>query len=82
MSLVLATLFIRIHDVAVAIRPIVPASADRLLEQMGIPVGERTFATINEVTGWYENLRATGFRLSQPQGVFPRLEMPADEAAQ
>ena len=80
MKAVLATLFVCIRDLAIAIRPIVPASADRLLDQMGIPARERDFAALDD-GGWYERLRASGFRLAQPVGVFPRLELPADETA-
>ena len=80
MSAVLATLFVCIRDLAIAIRPIVPTSADRLLDQMGIPAEERDFAALAD-TDWYERLRASGFTLAQPVGVFPRLDMPADESA-
>lgn len=80
MSQVLATLFVAIRDLAIAIRPIVPTSADRLLDQMGIAADARDTAALNDI-GWYERLRASNFRLAQPQGVFPRLELPADEAA-
>ena len=79
MKAVLATLFMCIRDLAIAIRPIVPASADKLLDQMGIPASERDFAALNDGT-WYERLCASGFRLEQPVGVFPRLELPADDA--
>jgi methionyl-tRNA synthetase len=80
MAAVLATLFTCIRDLAIAIRPIVPASADRLLDQMGIPADERDFAALDDAS-WYERLRASGFRLEQPVGVFPRLELPAEEPA-
>jgi len=79
MKAVLATLFICIRDVAIAIQPIIPDSATKLLDQMGIPAGERTFAALDD-TAWYERLRASGFRLSQPVGIFPRLDMPAEDA--
>jgi methionyl-tRNA synthetase len=79
MAAVLATLFTCIRDLAIAIRPIVPGSADRLLDQMGIPADERNFAALNDGS-LYQRLRASGFRLAQPVGVFPRLELPADDA--
>ena len=79
MKTVLATLFVCIRYLAIAIQPIIPDSAGKLLDQMGIPEDERSFAPI-AITAWYERLRASGFRLSQPVGIFPRLEMPAEDA--
>jgi len=81
MRAVLMTLFCAVRSLAIAIRPVVPASADRLLDQMGLPAGERDFAALNDAS-WLERLVSTGFTLSQPVGVFPRLELPADEAAE
>jgi len=77
MKAVLAILFICIRDLAIAIQPIIPESADRLLDQMGIPADERSFAALDDTT-WYDRLRASGFRLAQPVGIFPRLELPAE----
>jgi methionyl-tRNA synthetase len=45
---------------------------------MGIGADARDFAAL-ENGDWFLDLVASGFRISQPQGVFPRLEMPADE---
>jgi methionyl-tRNA synthetase len=80
MVAVLMTLFRCVRDLALAVRPVVPASIDRLLDQMGIAAEARDFAAL-ENAGWFADLAASGFRLEQPQGVFPRLEMPetADE---
>ena len=80
MKAVLATLYFCIRDLAIAIQPIIPASAAKLLDQMGIPEDERSFAALAD-TPWYERLRASGFRLAQPVGIFPRLEMPAEAEA-
>ncbi len=79
MRVVLLTLFVAIRDLAIAIRPVVPGSADQLLDQMGVPVAERDFAAIED-TGWYARHVKSGFRLQQPTGVFPRLELPAEES--
>ena len=79
MSAVLATLFVCIRDLAIAIWPIIPTSANRLLDQMGIPENERNFAALGDTT-WYERLRASGFTLAQPVGVFPRLDLPTSGA--
>lgn len=70
-------LFQAVHDLALALRPVVPESVDRLLDQMGIEAQARDFAALD--TGWFPALAASGFVLSQPTGVFPRLEMPEAE---
>ncbi len=78
MTAVLATLYVCIRDLAMAIQPIIPDSAEKLLDAMGIPEDERTFAALKDST-WYERLRASGFRLAPPSPIFPRLEMPTSE---
>ena len=79
METVLATLYICIAQLAVGVSPIIPASAEKLLESMGVPSDLRTFAGI--ASHWYSPLAEGGFRLEQPQGLFPRLEMPVVETA-
>ena len=80
MKAVLATLFLCIRDLAIAIRPIVPASADRLLDSMGIPEHARDSAALGD-SSWYVDLAGSAFRLSPPSPIFPRLELPEDEEA-
>ena len=77
MTAVLATLCEAIVDLAIAIAPVVPASAAKLLDQMGVPAGERDF-TILADTGRYARLAASGFVLEPPSPIFPRLELPAE----
>jgi methionyl-tRNA synthetase len=79
MRVVLLTLVMAVRDLAIGIRPVVPTSADRLLDQMGIAPDARDFAAL-ENAGWYGSLVDSGFRLAQPIGVFPRLEVPAENA--
>jgi methionyl-tRNA synthetase len=79
METVLATLFICIAQLAVAVLPVIPESATKLLDQMGIPSDVRTFAGVG--SHWYSPLAESEFRLEQPQGLFPRLELPEAEAA-
>ena len=81
MRVVLMTLFSAVRSLAIAIRPVVPASADRLLDQMGIAAEARDYAALGSAD-WLAALIASGFVLSQPVGVFPRLELPEDEAAE
>ena len=79
MQTVLATLYICIAILAVAIRPVIPGSADRLLDGMGVGPESRTFDGI--LGHWYSPLAESDFQLSQPTPLFPRLEIPEDEEA-
>jgi len=80
MKAILATLFICIRNLSIAVQPIIPTSSSKLLDQMGIPVDERDYKALQD-KGWYDRLRKSGFCLSQPTGIFPRLELPAEEPA-
>src|SRR3546814_7208164 len=75
MRVVLATLFTCIRDLAITISPVIPASAARLLDQLGVPDAERNTNALSDI-GSYERLAKSGFTLSPPQPVFPRLELP------
>jgi methionyl-tRNA synthetase len=77
MQQVLATLYAAISDLAIAILPVIPASAARLLDQMGVPQSERSYAALAD-PGRYQRLAASGFKLEPPKPIFPRLELPAD----
>ena len=78
MNAVLATLYAAIVDLAVAIQPIIPASAERLLDAMGVPAGERDYSALAD-EGRYERLAASGFTLPMPSPIFPRLEAAAGD---
>ena len=73
MSAVLATLYVAIRDLAIAIAPVIPAASARLLDQMGVPPGERDYAALEDADS-YERLAGSGFRLALPTPIFPRLE--------
>jgi methionyl-tRNA synthetase len=76
MTAVLATLVQAIRDLAILIRPIVPASADRLLDQIGVPPGQRTMAALGNAEH-YASLAGSDFVLAPPRPIFPKLEPPA-----
>ena len=80
MKAVLLTLFKQVRDLAIAVRPVVPAASDRLLDQMGIAADQRDYAALAN-DEWYAALAQSGFVLEKPEGVFPRLDMPEQEAA-
>ena len=77
MRAVLATLYAAIRDLAVAIAPVIPAASAKLLDQMGIPAGERDYAALADA-GSYDRLAASGFMLAAPTPIFPRLEPLAE----
>jgi methionyl-tRNA synthetase len=78
MRAVLMTLFQAVRTLAIAIRPVVPDSADKLLDQMGIAADARDFAALAD-RDWFAKLAASGFTLGQPVPIFPRLELPEGE---
>ena len=80
MEAVLMTLFRCVHDLAIAVRPVVPGAANALLDQMGVTGDARDYAAIGNDT-WFEALVDGGFALDKPVGVFPRLELPESETA-
>ena len=75
MNAVLATLYRAIHDLAIAIAPVIPASSTKLLDTMGVPAEARSYAAIGDADA-YETLAGSGFTLALPTPIFPRLEMP------
>jgi methionyl-tRNA synthetase len=77
MTAVLATLCAAIVDLAIAIQPVIPRSAAKLLDQLGVPADERDFAVLAD-TGRYARLAASGFTLAPPTPIFPRLEAPSE----
>ena len=78
MEAVLRTLVRAIRMLAVTILPVIPASAGKVLDQLGAEA--RDHAAIDD-DAWYERLAASGFRIAPPAPVFPRLELPAAVAA-
>ena len=77
MRAVLQTLFMALRDLAIAIQPVVPTKAAALLDQLGIPEGERSLAALAD-TEWFQRLVASGFTVAPPTPLFPRLELPAE----
>ncbi len=78
MEAVLATLYEAIASLAVMVQPVIPASAAALLDQMGIGSDQRSYGLIG--SDFYVALRASGFTLSPPRPLFPRLELVEAEA--
>ncbi len=78
MHTVLATLYICIAQLAVGVRAVIPGSADKLLDAMGIAADLRSYEAIG--SHWYSPLAESNFRLAAPTPLFPRLELPAEDA--
>jgi len=75
MHAVLRTLVRAIRMLAIAILPVVPDSAGKVLDQIGAV--ERDHAAIDD-DRWYDRVAASDFRITPPSPVFPRLELPAE----
>jgi methionyl-tRNA synthetase len=79
METVLATLYIVIAQLAVAVMPVMPESMTRLLDAMGLAEDLRTIE--GAWSHWYSPLAESDFRIAKPQGLFPRVELDESEAA-
>lgn len=80
MKAVLYTLFMAIRDLTIAIAPVVPTAAHRVLDQLGIPAEDRAITDLARAD-WYMARVATGERLGTPVPAFPRIEPDAAETA-
>ena len=80
MKVVLQSLVLAIRDLGVAIQPVIPEKAAAVLDQLGVPAEQRTFAALDDAS-WYDARVATGERLEKPTPVFPRLELAEAETA-
>jgi len=75
MASVLRTLVRAIRALAIAILPVVPEAAGKVLNQLGAE--ERDHAAIDD-EAWYDTHAATGFRIAPPTPAFPRLDLPQE----
>ncbi len=78
MRAVLLTLVLAIRDLALAIQPVVPKKAAAVLDMLGVPASAREHAHFDE--DWLGPLLAAGHRIASPSPVFPRLELPDEDA--
>jgi methionyl-tRNA synthetase len=62
-----------VRQIAILALPVMPASADKLLDSLGVPAGERNFAAL----GGAKRI-APGTSLPAPVGVFPRYIEPKE----
>lgn len=62
-----------VRQISILLLPYVPASADKLLDQLAIPAAERKFSLLGEV-----GRLKSGVQLEKPEGVFPRYVAPKE----
>ena len=74
MATVLWTTAECVRRLAILIQPVMPGSAERLLDQLVVPPGSRSFAHLADA-----HALVAGTALPTPQPIFPRLveERPA-----
>ena len=68
MNTVLYVLAESLRHTGILIQPFMPNSADKLLEQLGVPDDERDFSHLNK-----SSCLVPGKTISQPEGIFPRI---------
>ncbi len=72
MAAVLATLVEAIRMLALAIQPVIPAAAARLLDQLGASADDRSWRAIDDADAYGR------LALTAPSPLFPRLDVPED----
>ncbi|MEW6091952.1 MAG: methionine--tRNA ligase, partial [Pseudomonadota bacterium] len=71
MATVLYVLAETIRHIAILVQPVVPDSAAKMLDQLALGPGERSFAALGP-----QGALKPGTPLPAPQGVFPRYVEP------
>lgn len=74
MATVLYVIMEVLRHTAILYQPLIPDSANKILDQLSVPRDERTFGHLSD-----EFKIKPGASISKPQGIFPRLELPAEE---
>ena len=72
METVLYVILEVLRRVAILYQPILPSSANKILDQLQVPETERTFAHLDT------SPILQGASITKPEGIFPRIEMPED----
>ena len=77
MEAVLETLLRAMRALAIAVQPVIPVSATKLLDQLGIEAHGRDYAALID-HDYYARLASKGTVIAPPTPIFPRLELPVD----
>lgn len=75
METVLNVLVDAMRMVTIAFQPVIPDSSKKILDQMGVPEGERMMADIAKD----DKAVPEGTNIPKPQGVFPRMEKKVEK---
>ena len=75
MQTVLWVLMETLRHVAVCSLPLMPESAERMLDQLTVPAEDRTFASLTP-----EKQVVAGSSVTKPVGIFPRIDVEEREA--
>lgn len=84
METVLYTILEVLRHAAILYQPLIPTSANKILDQLTVPSDERTFAHLTPPMDADSDDYASAFQIepgtaiSKPQAVFPRLEVPEE----
>jgi len=71
MATVLYVILEVLRYAAILYQPVIPESANKILDQLTVPKDQRTFAHLND-----SYRIKPGAPISKPQGIFPRIELP------
>ena len=71
MATVLYVILEVLRYAAILYQPLIPESANKILDQLTVPDNERTFAHLDD-----EFRIQPGAPISKPVGIFPRIEIP------
>lgn len=78
MTAVLMTLLDAVRMLATAISPVVPDSATKLLDALGVTADDRTWSAIGDDGAW-GRVVASGHTIAAPVPLFPRIDLDASE---
>ena len=73
MATVLYVTMEALRRVAILYQPIIPSSANKILDQLGVPENERTFDHLESSPIKH------GTPISKPKGIFPRFDVPTND---
>jgi methionyl-tRNA synthetase len=75
MATVLYVIMEVLRYAAILYQPLIPGSANKILDQLTVPADERTFAHLDN-----DSYRIKlGSPIAKPEGIFPRIELPTEE---
>jgi methionyl-tRNA synthetase len=74
MATVLYVIMEVLRYAAILYQPLIPGSANKILDQLTVPADERTFAHLDD-----SYRIKPGSPIAKPEGIFPRIELPTEE---